>query len=145
MVSVLGVDHVVLRVSDYEKSKAFYDRLFAFLGFEVIGAFRDMTGWRNGTTAFWVAPCDTSAQPKRHRDDAVGLHHYAFELASRAEVDELQEFLAANEVDIVDPAGEYYDDYYAVYFLDPDGVKLEGMAFGPGHRHGCRLKQPGAH
>jgi len=28
---------------------------------------------------------------------------------------------------IVDPAGEYYDDYYAVFFLDPDGLKLEGM------------------
>ena len=145
MVSVLGVDHVVLRVSDYEKSKAFYDRLFAFLGFEVIGGFRDMTGWRNGTTAFWVAACETPGQPRRHREDDIGLHHYAFELASRAEVDQLQEFLTANEVDIVDPAGEYYDDYYAVYFLDPDGVKLEGMTFGPGHGHGCRLKGPGAH
>ena len=140
MVSVLGVDHIVLRVSDYEKSRAFYDRLFAFLGFEVIGAFRDMTGWRNGTTAFWVAPCDTSGQPKRRRDDDVGLHHYAFELGSREEVDQLQEFLTNNEVDIVDPAGEYYEDYYAVYFLDPDGVKLEGMAFGPGHKHGCLVK-----
>ncbi|HXV09461.1 MAG TPA: hypothetical protein VD839_01520 [Burkholderiales bacterium] len=27
---------------------------------------------------------------------------------------------------IIDPAGEYYDHYYAVYFLDPDGLKLEG-------------------
>jgi hypothetical protein len=31
---------------------------------------------------------------------------------------------------IVDPAGEYYDDYYAVFFLDPDGLKLEGMKWG---------------
>ena len=31
---------------------------------------------------------------------------------------------------IVDPAGEYYDDYYAVFFLDPDGMKLEGMRYG---------------
>ena len=31
---------------------------------------------------------------------------------------------------IVDPAGEYYDDYYAVFFLDPDGIKLEGMRYG---------------
>ena len=30
----------------------------------------------------------------------------------------------------VDPAGEYYDDYYAVFFLDPDGIKLEGMRYG---------------
>ena len=27
-------------------------------------------------------------------------------------------------------AGEYYEDYYAVFFLDPDGIKLEGMKYG---------------
>ena len=31
---------------------------------------------------------------------------------------------------IVDPADEYYEDYYAVFFLDPDGLKLEGMKYG---------------
>src|SRR3974390_2363619 len=109
MVQVLGVDHVVLRVSDYEKSKAFYGRLFGFLGFEMIGGFCDMTGWRNGTTAFWIAPVDPSAQARRRREDDIGLHHYAFELASRADVDQLHEFLTENEIDIVDPAGEYYE------------------------------------
>jgi hypothetical protein len=33
-------------------------------------------------------------------------------------------------VTIVDPADEYYEDYYAVFFLDPDGLKLEGMKYG---------------
>ena len=29
---------------------------------------------------------------------------------------------------ILDPPGEYHDrNYYAVYFIDPDGMKLEGM------------------
>src|SRR3954447_25566264 len=32
--------------------------------------------------------------------------------------------------EIVNPAGEYYEDYYAVFFLDPDGLKLEGMKYG---------------
>jgi len=31
---------------------------------------------------------------------------------------------------VVDPPGEYYDSsYYAVYFTDPDGMKLEGMVY----------------
>jgi len=140
MVQVLGVDHVVIRVSDYERSKKFYDRLFAFLGFELIDHFSDMAGWRNGTTAFWIAAVDSSAPARRPRDGDVGLHHYALELGSRSDVDELEAFLKANDVDIVDPAGEYYDDYYAVYFLDPDGIKLEGMTFGPGHSHGACIK-----
>jgi hypothetical protein len=33
---------------------------------------------------------------------------------------------------VLDPPGEYYDDcYYAVYFADPDGMKLEGMVYKP--------------
>ena len=140
MVQVLGVDHVVIRVSDYEKSKIFYDRLFAFLGFAVIDHFSDMAGWRNGTTAFWIAAADPATRCRRSHDGDIGLHHYALELQSRSDVDELPAFLKANDVDIVDPAGEYYDDYYAVYFLDPDGIKLEAMTFGPGHPHAARAK-----
>jgi hypothetical protein len=45
-------------------------------------------------------------------------------------LDELQSFLEALGAEIVDLAGEYYEDYYAVFFLDPDGLKLEGMKYG---------------
>jgi hypothetical protein len=46
-------------------------------------------------------------------------------------VDALQAFVRDElKATIVDPAGEYYDDYYAVFFLDPDGLKLEGMKWG---------------
>jgi hypothetical protein len=33
---------------------------------------------------------------------------------------------------VVDPPGEYYGrSYYAVYFTDPDGMKLEAVAYKP--------------
>jgi hypothetical protein len=33
---------------------------------------------------------------------------------------------------VIDPPGEYYgEEYYAVYFADPDGLKLEGMVWAP--------------
>jgi len=52
-------------------------------------------------------------------------------LRSRKDVDDLDAFLRDDlKATIVDPAGEYYDDYYAVFFLDPDGIKLEGMKYG---------------
>jgi len=41
---------------------------------------------------------------------------------------------------IVDPAGEYYDDYYAVFFLDPDGMKLEGMRYGERYAQAARKR-----
>jgi catechol 2,3-dioxygenase-like lactoylglutathione lyase family enzyme len=58
-------------------------------------------------------------------------------------VDELQAFLEAQGVTIVDPAGEYYDDYYAVFFLDPDGLKLEGMKYGERQARAGRKKAKG--
>ena len=128
MARVVGVDHLVVRVSDFEASKAFYQKLFSFLGFEVLGDYDDMIGWTNQKTRYWIGRAEKGAKPYRNGD--VGFHHYAFELRSRADVDALQTFLKDMGATIVDPAGEYYDDYYAVFFLDPDGMKLEGMKYG---------------
>ena len=124
---VVGIDHISIRVSNYAKSKEFYGRLFGFLGFEISDEYPSTIGWTNGRTRYWIAPAEGR---KTYRIGDVGLHHYAFELRNRADVDALQAFLEANGVRIVDPADEYYDDYYAVFFLDPDGIKLEGMKYG---------------
>jgi catechol 2,3-dioxygenase-like lactoylglutathione lyase family enzyme len=128
MARVVGVDHLVVRVSDLAASRAFYDKLLSFLGFEVLGDYGDTVGWTNRKTRYWISRAEAGAKPYRNGD--VGFHHYAFELGSRAEVDELQAFLQTLGATIVDPAAEYYDDYYAVFFLDPDGLKLEGMKYG---------------
>jgi catechol 2,3-dioxygenase-like lactoylglutathione lyase family enzyme len=124
---VVGIDHISLRVSDYKKSRAFYSKLFEFLKFEVSEDYGTTIGWTNGQTRYWIAPAEGR---KSHRVGDVGFHHYAFQLRSRKEVDALQAFLEKERVRIVDPADEYYDDYYAVFFLDPDGLKLEGMKYG---------------
>ena len=130
MVRVVGIDHLVLRVSDYATSKAFYDRLLKFLGFTVLDEYSDMMGWTNGKTRLWIGQADAQGRKRRYRIGDVGFHHYAFEMRSRADVDALQAFLEKERVEIVDPADEYYDDYYAVFFLDPDGLKFEGMKWG---------------
>jgi catechol 2,3-dioxygenase-like lactoylglutathione lyase family enzyme len=124
---VVGIDHISIRVSNYEKSKAFYGRLFEFLGFEISDEYPNTIGWTNGKTRYWIAPAEGR---KKYRIGDVGLHHYAFELRNRKDVDSLQSFLKQQRVRIVDPADEYYEDYYAVFFLDPDGIKLEGMKYG---------------
>ena len=124
---VVGIDHISIRVSDYKKSRAFYGKLFDFLGFEVSDDYGTTIGWTNGQTRYWIALAEGR---KSYRIGDVGFHHYAFELRSRKEVDDLQAFLEKERVRIVDPAAEYYDDYYAVFFLDPDGLKLEGMKYG---------------
>ena len=131
MVRVVGIDHLVISVGDFEKSKSFYAPLMAFLGFGVEAEYEgSMMGWANGKTLFWIAAADAEGKKHTYRKGDVGFHHYAFRLRSRADVDALQAFLEEQGAPIVDPAGEYYDDYYAVFFLDPDGIKLEGMKWG---------------
>jgi catechol 2,3-dioxygenase-like lactoylglutathione lyase family enzyme len=140
MVRVVGIDHLVIRVSDFDKSKAFYGRLFEFLGFRVLDEYADAIGWTNGKTRFWIGPADAEGRKRKYRLGDVGFHHYAFELRSRKDVDALQAFLEQEGVRIVDPAAEYYDDYYAVFFVDPDGMKLEGMKWGEKHAQAARKR-----
>ena len=132
MPRVVGIDHLVLSVGDFARSKAFYGKLLGFLGFKLKHSYPDMAGWSNGKTLLWIAQADARGKKRRHRKGDIGFHHYAFELSSRRDVDELGEFLAKSKMMIVDPPGEYYEpSYYAVYFTDPDGMKLEGMVYKP--------------
>jgi catechol 2,3-dioxygenase-like lactoylglutathione lyase family enzyme len=132
MVRVTGIDHLVLSVGDFERSKEFYKKLLGFLGFKLKYEYSDMAGWSNRKTLFWIAAADAQGRKHKYRKGDIGFHHYAFELSSRKDVDALGAFLEKNEMTIVDPPGEYYDrNYYAVYFTDPDGMKLEGMIWAP--------------
>jgi hypothetical protein len=59
-------------------------------------------------------------------------------------VDDLYAVLQKHDVEVVDPPADYPDygkGYYAVFFLDPDGLKLEGMVFKP-PRKTKRTKSP---
>jgi catechol 2,3-dioxygenase-like lactoylglutathione lyase family enzyme len=56
------------------------------------------------------------------------VHHIAFAAPTRIAVDDLYQTLIAMEATILDPPRDYpqYEQgYYAVFFLDPDGIKLE--------------------
>jgi len=144
MVRVVGIDHIAIRVSDYEKSKQFYSRLFTFLGFELSDEYGDAIGWTNGKTRFWISPTDAGGRSHKYRIGDVGFHHYAFQLRNRKDVDALEAFLREDlGATIVDPAAEYYDDYYAVFFLDPDGLKLEGMKYGEREAQEARAAKSG--
>ena len=54
MIRVVGIDHISLRVGDFEKSKAFYGKLMPFLGFKVLDDYPDAIGWTNGKTRLWI-------------------------------------------------------------------------------------------
>ncbi|HEY7610623.1 MAG TPA: VOC family protein [Alphaproteobacteria bacterium] len=134
MARVIGIDHLVIRVADFAKSKRFYDRVLGFLGFKLKYDYDHHAGWSNGKTLFWIGQADAEGRRHPHRIGNIGFHHYAFELGKRRDVDDLYDVLKAMKARVVNSPADYPDygrGYYAVYFLDPDGLKLEGMVCPP--------------
>ena len=142
MPRVVDIDHLVLSVGDFARSKEFYQKLLGFLGFKLKYEYADMAGWSNGKTLFWIAAADARGRQHKYRKGDIGFHHYAFEVGSRKDVDALGAFLEKNDMNIVDSPGEYYGrNYYAVYFTDPDGMKLEAMVWAPPSASGKKRKK----
>ncbi|MDX6673834.1 MAG: hypothetical protein QOH11_1252, partial [Solirubrobacteraceae bacterium] len=58
---------------------------------------------------------------------AVGLHHVCFDVPSREVVDERAAWLRDRGAEVESGPREYdyTPGYYAVFFFDPDGIKLE--------------------
>jgi len=132
-----GVHHVDLVVSSIERSLPFYRDLLAPLGYhhvsEVEGERRETIWYLGGRDVIEVGLRDaqSTGDVDRYR---VGLHHLAFEAWSRAVVDECAEWLRARDATIESGPQEYayVRGYYAVFFYDPDGLKLEIVHI-PGH------------
>jgi catechol 2,3-dioxygenase-like lactoylglutathione lyase family enzyme len=124
-----GVHHVDLVVSSIERSLPFYRDLLAPLGWHRVG---EVEGER-GETIWYLSGPGTSvglreAQAEGGHDRyRVGLHHLAFEASSRAVVDERADWLRERGAELESGPEEYgyIPGYYAVFFYDPDGLKLE--------------------
>ena len=136
MPKVVGIDHLVLSVGDLARSKEYYARVLGFLGFKLQHDSEGFAGWSNGKTLFWITPADSQGRWRKYRKGDIGFHHYAFELADRKAVDALGAFLVEHGMKVADPPGTYNgdDQYYAVFFTDPDGMRLEAMHYGPAGR-----------
>ena len=139
MARVIGIDHLVIRVGDFERSKRFYKNVLGFLGFKLKYEYAGAAGWSNGKTLFWIGEADAEGKRHPHRIGNIGFHHYAFELGKRKDVDDLYAVLRKIKARVVDPPADYPsygEGYYAVFFLDPDGLKLEGMVCRPEKKRG---------
>jgi glyoxylase I family protein len=128
-----GIHHLDLVVTDVERSKRFYSELLRGLGWAGV---LDLEGER-GETIWYLQAQDTWIGLRQKQSDAhavpydryaVGVHHVAFEAMSRAAVDQCWEWVLSQEVDTESAPKEfphYVDGYYAAFFYDPDGIKLE--------------------
>ena len=117
-------DHVDLRVSDLAKVRSLYNTLLPAMGFTSVVEDAD--------SICFYAPGDDRAAPffgldldPSHRPNGSRI---ALRAASRAEVDRLSELArsaGARHFEAPHVCDEYRPFYYASFFEDPDGNKLE--------------------
>ena len=122
--------HFDLTVSDIEAAVAFYDKVLPALGYQ-------RTDQYAGGAPCWLYSSDRklvfgialheARNQAAHDRYTPGMHHLAFRAGSRDEVNNFFDFLIENGIEILDPPAEYdyTPGYYAVFFADPDEIKLE--------------------
>jgi len=127
------LDHLGFTVADYPRSRAFYERALAPLGYGVVmEVTRAMSGGYEGCgfgppgkPAFWVGVGTGQA--------GRGMH-IAFTAKTRAEVDAFHAAaLAAGGVDNGAPGlrPHYHPHYYGAFVFDPDGHNVEAVCHAP--------------
>lgn len=122
--------HFDFTVSDVEAARPVYALFLDHMGFcETRRADNGITEWSLGKGLFpsvGIRPANDAGKAALHDRYAPGVHHAAWRAEDRADVDALHDKLVAAGVTILDPPDFYYgENYYAVFFADPDGLKLE--------------------
>jgi catechol 2,3-dioxygenase-like lactoylglutathione lyase family enzyme len=121
------LDHVGLDVSDYERSKAFYEQALAPLGLRLMmEPVPEVGGFGDDFPFFWIG--------RRDRGPQTGVH-VAFRVGSRELVDAFHAAaLAAGGTDNGGPGLReiYHPTYYGAFVLDPDGNNVEAVCHQPG-------------
>jgi catechol 2,3-dioxygenase-like lactoylglutathione lyase family enzyme len=121
------VDHVGFAVKDYQRSKAFYEKVLAVLDLTLLlepaGAAAGFGS--DGRPFFWI---ESQGRP------VEGRLHIAFAAPSRAKVDAFHRAaLEAGGTDNGPPGVRsiYHPHYYGAYILDPDGNNIEAVCHEP--------------
>jgi len=122
------IHHIDLTVASLERSTAYYDLVLTRLGYTRVADADEGPMWRGAQHEVGLQAADERGRATTHHRFAPGLHHLAFRAPSPAAVDWLHTELVALGLRVLDPpAGydRYSPGYYAVFFADPDGLKLE--------------------
>ena len=118
--------HATFNVTD----PGFHKALLAYLHWKIVAEYPDGFGATDGTASLWFFTVSQAHNTRPFHRKAIGINHLAFRVSSKHAVDEFYtEYLLANHIPVLygGPAEhpEYEPGYYAVYFEDPDRMKLE--------------------
>ncbi|HEY4128558.1 MAG TPA: VOC family protein [Gammaproteobacteria bacterium] len=119
------LDHISLSVTDTDRSKAFYAKALAPLGYKLMAEYEGGFGvGRDGGSIIWVG----------HGAAQKPIAHLAFRAQDRKAVDAFYKAaIGAGAKDNGKPAlrENYSPTYYAAFVFDPDGNNVEAVCHDP--------------
>jgi catechol 2,3-dioxygenase-like lactoylglutathione lyase family enzyme len=133
---LIGLGHVELVCRDLQRSLAFYGAVLGPLGLEPPVQFegeRDelihyLRFPRPGSGSIGLRQASGPEAEQPFELYAPGFHHVSFAVETRADVDAAHAAALAEGADVLHGPRlfpQYRPDYYATFFLDPDGFRLE--------------------
>ena len=127
---ITELNHVDLAVSDLDRSLAFSLDVLGPLGAEIFDRYPSYRGTEEvvylrlgASTTMGLRKADGG----RHAYYDVGIEHFAVFVDRREEVDETYARLQAMgaEIHVPPEADNDLEGYWAVFFFDPDGMRVE--------------------
>ncbi|HKC78074.1 MAG TPA: VOC family protein [Gaiellaceae bacterium] len=130
---LVGLGHVDLVCRDLDRSLAFYAAVFGPLGlaepFLVAGERGEQIHYlRFPTPGSGSLGLRQALEEQKFELYAPGLHHLALTVETRADVDAAHSAAVAAGAEILHAPRswpQYHPEYYATFFLDPDGFRIE--------------------
>lgn len=113
------IHHISIYVSDYAKSKAFYQKALQPLGYTLMMEFPGVGGFGEQNPDIWLSQKESAQNT-----------HVALAADTRAKVDEFYKAaIAAGGKDNGAPGirADYSPNYYAAFVIDPDGNNIEAV------------------
>ena len=122
-VRIKKIGHVVLSVSDIERSSRFWSEIMGF-------KFSDrnengMVFYRNATDHHTIALIQATEKNELPKRGQVGFDHMALEVGSVSELFKIRDFLRAKGVEIFYEGRRGPGGNPGLEFYDPDGYKIE--------------------
>ncbi|MDH4225937.1 MAG: VOC family protein [Deltaproteobacteria bacterium] len=128
MIEITGIDHIYFTVSDLNRSEIFYDRVLS----DVLGFRKNRFTIKNEPhiqyfNRYFGIVLRPSQTQSLYNSYAPGLHHFCFRVDSEADVLAVATQLRGLGIESSEARlyPEYAPDYWATFFSDPDGIRLE--------------------
>ncbi|OLP63445.1 hypothetical protein BACPU_32410 [Bacillus pumilus] len=125
------IHHIEIYVSDLKRTKKFWGWFLEESEYTSFQEWDKGQSWKiDDTYIVFVQAEDRFLDIPYHRS-RVGLNHLAFHASSRKHVDEMTNKLIQRGIRILYPERHPFaggETHYAVYFEDPDRIKVELVA-----------------